>query len=58
MVNFLEMKVCRAAVQSPQQTICASYLFMLVDNSHDAAVKYGSSMVDGHGEYRIYKNFW
>lgn len=21
-------------------------------------VKYGSSMVDGHGEYRIYQNFW
>ena len=33
-------------------------VFIVVDNSHDVAVKYGSSMVDGHGEYRIYQNFW
>ena len=22
------------------------------------AVKHGSKMVDGHGEYRVYQNFW
>ncbi len=33
-------------------------VFIFVDNSHNVAVKHGSSMVDGHGEYRIYQNFW
>ncbi len=48
----------QGCLQSPQQTSLYIAVFILVDNSHDVAVKYGSSMVDGHGEYRIYKNFW
>ena len=29
-----------------------------IANNNAVAVKYGSSMVDGQGEYRIYQNFW